>query len=79
LNSRAKASRDRYQRQLGHSTIPLTSVYLQGIDNAKSSNSPGAPRADVPGTDRVSPLSQPTIGAPSPKGALPLTVRESAA
>jgi hypothetical protein len=34
------------QRQLGHSNLGITSVYLQGIDNAEiiETFTPGAPR-----------------------------------
>ena len=43
------------QRQLGHSNLGITSVYLQGIDNAEIiENGPRPPRPDDPG-QRVAP------------------------
>jgi hypothetical protein len=38
------------QRRLGHSNLGITSVYLQGIDNAENHrNCPRPPRPDDPG------------------------------
>ena len=37
------------QRQFGHSNLGITSVYLQGIDNAESSKPSRPPPADDPG------------------------------
>ena len=48
------------QRQLGHQNLGVTSIHLQGIDPARSSNHPRAPTADDPasaGLDLRRPLS----------------------
>jgi len=50
------------QRQLGHSNLGITSVYLQGIDNAEIiGHRPHAARADDSGQHITSALTAPGV------------------
>jgi integrase len=44
---RVRGAADRVQRQLGHSNLGITSVYLQGIDNAEIIETVHARRAPM--------------------------------
>jgi len=62
--SRRRAA-DRHQRQLGHSNLGITSIYLQRIDNAEIiENRPRPPRPDDPGQHIAPALIE--SGSPAP-------------
>jgi integrase len=54
------------QRQLGHTNLGITSIYLQGIDNRNRRHSPRPPRADGPRTQLARAVTpRPAAGKPT--------------